>query len=102
MIQLAVKLGIKRLGEDLAIARKRRRIKEQLMADRLGVTRATLRRMEAGMPSVSMGTYASAVFCLSPQRFKDFMAILAPENDTIGLAISDIDLPKRIRKGNKS
>ena len=102
MTLLAVKLGLKKLGGDLRMARRRRRVKEELMAERIGVTRATLRRMEQGMPTVSMGTYAAAVFVLSPERFKEFVAILSSENDALGQSILDLNLPKRIRSGNKT
>ena len=102
MTLLTVKIGLKRLGNDLCLARKRRRIKEELMAERIGVTRATLKRMEQGLPTVSMGTYAAAVFCLSPERFKEFVGILSAENDTLGQTILDMNLPKRIRSGNKT
>ena len=102
MTLLSVKLGLKRLGNDLCKARKRRRIKEELMAERIGVTRATLKRMEQGMPTVSMGTYAAAVFVLSPEKFKEFVAILSSENDVLGQTILDMNLPKRIRSGNRT
>ena len=101
MTMVTVKIGLKRLGSDLCKARKRRRIKEELMAERIGVTRATLRRMEQGLPTVSMETYAAAVYCLSPERFKAFISILSSENDELGQTILDLNLPKRIRGGSK-
>lgn len=50
------------LGENLTLARKRRRETRKTWALRIGVTEPTLVRMEAGDPSVSMGTYATALW----------------------------------------
>ncbi|MBQ9241052.1 MAG: helix-turn-helix transcriptional regulator [Duodenibacillus sp.] len=63
----SVKLGLQKLGSGLCMARKRRRIRQELMAERIGVTRATLKRMEQGLPTVSMGTHAAALFVLCPK-----------------------------------
>lgn len=56
---------LKKLGADLATARKRRK---QSMADwaaRLQVSTPTLRRMEQGDPAVSMGVYATALWLIN-------------------------------------
>jgi transcriptional regulator with XRE-family HTH domain len=75
--------ALRKLGADLATARKRRK---QSMADwaaRLQVSVPTLRRMESGDPSVSMGVYATAVWLINRQ---DALARVAePKEDLAAL-----------------
>lgn len=49
------------LGERLRLARRRRSINTELFAERMGVSRETLRRLEKGDPTISMGTYVRAL-----------------------------------------
>ncbi len=56
--------ALKALGHDTAVARKRRRLPQQLLADRMLVSRQTVQRLEAGDPTVSLGILASAFFML--------------------------------------
>jgi transcriptional regulator with XRE-family HTH domain len=101
MVTFTVDRGLKTLGGDLKDARRRRRIKAELMADRLGVTRATLDRMEKGAAGVSMGTYAMAIYSLDPDKLNTLINIFSRENDVLGQIISDRELPKRIRGSSK-
>lgn len=85
--------ALKALGRDIAIARKRRRIPQQLLADRMLVTRQTLQRLEAGDPSVSLGALASALFVLGFTARLE--ALLAPESDAMGISEDIARLPQR-------
>ena len=60
----AVLAHLRELGENLAIARKRRREPLKAWAQRIGVSEPTLARMEKGDPSVSMGVYATAIWLM--------------------------------------
>ncbi len=93
--------ALKKLGGDLKDARRRRRIKSALMAERLGVTRATLDRMEKGEASVSMSIYATAIYSLDPDKLSVFANIFSRENDVLGQIVSDRELPQRIRGASK-
>ena len=55
---------LRALGENLAIARKRRREPIKARTQRIGVSEPTLMRMEKGDPSVSMGVYATALWLM--------------------------------------
>lgn len=44
-------------GERLQLARNRRKLSATLFAERIGVSRNTLQRVEDGDPGVSLGTY---------------------------------------------
>jgi transcriptional regulator with XRE-family HTH domain len=56
--------ALKALGEDLAIARTRRRESQRVWAKRLGVSIPTLIRMERGDPGVGAGIYATALWLI--------------------------------------
>jgi len=79
----AVRAQLRLLGENLAIARKRRRESRQLWAQRIGVSLPTLTRMEKGDPSVSMGVYATALWMMG--RAQVLAELAAPEHDQAAL-----------------
>jgi hypothetical protein len=56
--------ALRKLGEDLAVARVRRQETQRIWAKRLGVSIPTLIRVEQGDPSVSMGVYATALWMI--------------------------------------
>ena len=56
--------ALKMLGENLAIARVRRKESQRLWAKRLGVSIPTLIRMEQGEPSVGIGIYVTALWLI--------------------------------------
>ena len=63
-LPIPVQKALRRLGKDISDARRRRRIAMELMSERAGFSRITLSKIEKGDPSVSMGSYASALFVL--------------------------------------
>lgn len=88
--------ALRKLGRELALARRKRGISTQDMAARLFVSRDTLWRMERGDPTVSSGTLATAAFVL---QLHDRLANLAtPGADTLGLSLDEKRLPQRIRR----
>ena len=95
-LPLPVRRQLRRLGEDIAVARKRRRISTAIMAERALTTRVTLAKVEAGDPSVSLGIYATVLFVLG---LHDNLSKLAhPGADEVGLDLEGERLPKRIRR----
>jgi serine/threonine-protein kinase HipA len=56
--------ALRKLGRDLALARRKRGISTADMAGRLFISRDTLWRLERGDPTVSLGTLATAAFVL--------------------------------------
>ncbi len=75
----AVLAHLRQLGENLAVARKRRREPLASWALRIGVSEPTLMRMEKGDPSVSMGVYATALWLMG--RSQALVEAAAPEHD---------------------
>ncbi len=84
-----------KLGRDLALARRKRHLTVQMMAERLGVAKGTYLKVEKGDPSVSMGVYAMALFVLG---FGEVLGeIIDPSRDDQGLLLDQERLPQRIR-----
>lgn len=87
--------GIKKLGSDIAIARRRRKFSQQRLADGAGVGIATVQRLEGGDPGVSIGNLMMVLVTLGEsQRLADLIDM---SKDDVGLLISADDLPKKIR-----
>ena len=94
-LPIPVKRALRMLGEDIRLARLRRRIPMALMAERVNVSRTTLTKVEKGYPSVSLGVYATVLFVLGMiDRLADLADI---RQDEVGLALDEERLPKRIR-----
>lgn len=95
-IPLPAMHALRKLGRDLALARRKRGISTAEMAARLFVSRGTLWRLERGDPSISMGTLCTAVFIF---QLHDRLANLAePANDQLAQSLDERRLPKRIRR----
>ena len=91
---LPVQHALRKLGKDIQTARRRRRIPTMLIAERAGVSRPTLLKVEQGHPGVSMGTYARVLFALG---ILDRLQVVADaSHDLVGMAIEEEHLPKRI------
>jgi transcriptional regulator with XRE-family HTH domain len=90
-----VRRGLKKLARDIAHARRRRRMTEVMMAERLGVARSTYQRLEDGDPGMGIGVYAMALFVLGLNA--PFADLADPAKDEHGLLIEAERLPKRIR-----
>jgi hypothetical protein len=67
-----------------------------VVANRAGITRQTLHRVERGDPTVSLGIYATVLFVLG--LIDKLAEVAAVEGDTVGLALDEERLPKRVRR----
>ena len=98
-IPLPAAHSLRKLGRDLALARRKRGISTADMAARLFVSRDTLWRLERGDPTVSLGTLATAAFVLQTH---DRLANLAsPAAEALALDLDERRVPKRIRRSKK-
>ena len=90
-----VRRSLAKLGEDIALARRKRRLTSRMMAERLAISRSTYARVEKGDPKVSLGIYAMALFALG---FGDALgAVIDPGRDEHGLLLEAERLPRRVR-----
>jgi len=93
MKSIKVEQALKKFGAGLQTARKRRRIKQALMAERIGVSVSTLMKMEQGDGSVKIESYAMALMVFNQlEALADIF-----EKDTLGIDLMDEQLPERIR-----
>ena len=90
--------ALRKVGKDISDARRRRYITAQLMAERAGISKATLGKIEQGDPTTSMGAYASILFVLGmTNRLDDLVDAV---HDLTGRQLMDEKLPKRVRLPN--
>lgn len=85
-------LGI--MGEQIKLARLRRKLSVKLVSERAGISRATLWKVEKGDPSVAMGIYAAVLHAL--QGMDDDLLLIA-KDDKLGRHIQDVDLISKKR-----
>lgn len=97
-IPLPAAHALRKLGRDLALARRKRGISTADMAARLFVSRDTLWRLERGDATVAMGTLATAAFVL--QLHDRIANLAAPATDALALSLDERRLPKRIRRAS--
>ncbi|GHV44709.1 transcriptional regulator [Spirochaetia bacterium] len=87
--------ALRKLGQDINGARRRRRITMALMAERAGIAVNTLAKIEKGDPAASMAAYASVLFVLGlTDSLRD---IADASRDLTGRMLEEERLPKRIR-----
>lgn len=87
------------LGENLRMARLRRKLSAELLAERAGISRRTLLSIESGEPTVAMGNYFQVMRVLGLE--KDFR--LLARDDEMGRKLQDLQLsPKRRAPKKKS
>ncbi|MDD2970901.1 MAG: helix-turn-helix transcriptional regulator [Lachnospiraceae bacterium] len=82
------------MGTQIKLARLRRNLGVELVAERAGISRATLWAVEKGTPTVAIGTYAAVLHALGGMD-KDFATIA--QNDEFGRRLQDMNLPTRKR-----
>lgn len=84
--------AIQQLGSDVALARRRRKIPQRLMAERMLVSVQTVQRLEAGDPTVGLAVLAGAlhVFGMTARLAN----LVAPDSDRAAAGEELARLPK--------
>ncbi len=77
---------LKTMGEQIKLARLRRSLSSELTAERAGISRASLWKVEKGDPSVAMGIYAAVLHALN-NLDKDLLLIA--KDDALGRQLQD-------------
>lgn len=79
---------LEQLGENIKLARKRRRLTATQVAERAGIARNTLYLLEKGTPSVSMGALFNVLRVLG--LHEDFLKLAS--DDDLGRKLQDLNL----------
>lgn len=85
---------LKTMGEQIKLARLRRNLSVELVAERAGISRASLWKVEQGNPSVAIGIYAVVLHALNNM---DQDLLLVAKDDKLGRAMQDAGLLTRKR-----
>lgn len=83
-------LVLEKMGENIKIARKRRKLTTTQVVERAAISRSTLYLIESGNPSVAMGAYFNVLRVLGLQD--DFLKLAA--DDELGRRLQDLELLK--------
>jgi transcriptional regulator with XRE-family HTH domain len=94
-IPVPVLRALRKLGQDIRDARRRRRIPVAILAERASISRSTLSRIEKGDPNASLGNYATVFFVLG--MVERLAEVADPKHDAVGREIEEEHLPERIR-----
>ena len=85
---------LKQMGENISLARKRRKLTMEMVAQRADTTRLTVSNIEKGSPSVAIGHYMNVLATLNQEN--DLLKVAG--DDELGRKLADIELMrKRVR-----
>ncbi len=96
----AVERILVRLGQNIRIARLRRKLRLSDLAERIGVSRYVVSDIEKGKPTTAIATYICALWALG--LTDDLPNIADPDNDTEGKALDSSRAPKTASKRKKA
>lgn len=85
------------LGENIKLARLRRKLSAEQVSERANVSRKTLYSMEQGSAGVAIGNYAMVLFVLGLE--KDLLKVA--EDDKLGRKLQDNNLLVKERSPKK-
>lgn len=91
---------MRRVGEQIKLARLRRGLGTVALAERAGISRSTLLLIEKGAPTVAIGSYLQTLFVLGLEN--DFL--LLAKDDVLGRKLQDAKMltpkraPKKVKK----
>ncbi|MFR3628062.1 MAG: helix-turn-helix domain-containing protein [Lachnospiraceae bacterium] len=86
------------MGEQIKLARLRRNLSAELVAERAGISRASLWKVEKGSPAVAIGIYAAVLHALN-NLDKDLL--LVARDDVMGRQMQDLKLITRKRASRR-
>jgi transcriptional regulator with XRE-family HTH domain len=94
-LPLPVERAIAKLGRDISLARRRRQLTQASVAERIGASLATVRRLEKGDPRIPLHFIARTLQVFG--ELDRLNQLLDTGEDQIGLSLMDEQLPKRVR-----
>jgi ribosome-binding protein aMBF1 (putative translation factor) len=98
-LPLPVENAIRKLGSDVSLARRRRHISQASLAERIGASVSTIRRMEQGDVRVPIHFFARTMQVFGV--LDALTQLIDTAQDDIGLTMMDAQLPQRVRSKTK-
>jgi transcriptional regulator with XRE-family HTH domain len=89
---------LKELGEQIQLARLRRKFSAEQIAERTGVGRKTIYNIEQGSPSVAIGSYLQVLFVLGLEKDLTMVA----SSDPLGRKLQDAGIVTSKRAPKKA
>ena len=89
---------LRTMGEQIKLARLRRNLSAELVAERAGISRSSLWKVESGSPSVAIGIYAAVLHALNNM---DQDLLLVAKDDELGRHLQDMNLLTRKRASKR-
>jgi transcriptional regulator with XRE-family HTH domain len=89
---------LKTMGGQIKLARLRRDLSAELVAERAGISRASLWKVESGNPAVAIGIYAAVLHALGNM---DRDLALVAKDDEMGRQMQDLNLMTRKRASRR-
>jgi DNA-binding XRE family transcriptional regulator len=93
----AVTQTVARLGANIAAARINRRWRQQDLAEKVGVSRQVIIRIEDGHLGVGIGAYVATLWAMGLHA--DVGTLAGPERDLEGQTLAAARLGQRVRHG---
>ncbi len=88
----AVQATLERLGRNIRIARLRRKLRQEDLAERIGVSRIVLADIEKGKPTTAFAAYMGALWALG--LLGDMATVADPDDDEEGKILERARAPK--------
>ena len=95
-LPLEVSTAAQRLGESVRLARVRRRLNQEELAQACGITRKTLYALEKGAPGATIATVFTVLWKLG--LLQTTLALADPDADEHGKILEAARRPKRVRQ----
>ncbi len=88
------------LGHNISRARRRRNMSQLMLAERIGASLNTVRRMEDGFPGTALQYIARALQVFG--ELDKLEALMDTAQDGVGLVLMDEKLPQRVRSQRRT
>lgn len=90
---------LREMGEQIKLARLRRNLTAELVAERAGISRTSLWKVESGNPACAIGIYAAVLHALNNMD-KDLLLIA--KDDEMGRKLQDLNLMTKKRASGRN
>ncbi len=98
-LPIPVARALQRVGQGVSLARRRRHMSQEALAERIGASVNTVRRLESGSPGTALQHFARALQVFG--ELDKLETLLDAAHDSVGLTLMEERLPQRIRTSRR-